>query len=88
MARYIAKNLVAAKIADKIEIQLSYAIGLPRPQSIYINSFNSSQYNDEQIADIIEHVFDLSVEQIIKIRFIKANISTNCNIWTFWTKRP
>lgn len=66
MARYIAKNLVAAKIADKIEIQLSYAIGLPRPQSIYINSFNSSQYNDEQIADIIEHVFDLSVEQIIK----------------------
>ena len=45
MARYIAKNLVAAKIADKIEIQLSYAIGLPRPQSIYINSFNSSQYN-------------------------------------------
>ncbi|MGC7188115.1 methionine adenosyltransferase [Metamycoplasma hominis] len=66
MARYIAKNLVAAKIADKIEVQLSYAIGLPRPQSIYINSFNSSQYNDEQIADIIEHVFDLSVEQIIK----------------------
>ncbi|WP_044420710.1 methionine adenosyltransferase [Metamycoplasma hominis] len=66
MARYIAKNLVAAKIADKIEIQLSYAIGLPRPQSIYINSFNSSQYSDEQIADIIEHVFDLSVEQIIK----------------------
>lgn len=66
MARYIAKNLVAAKVADKIEIQLSYAIGLPRPQSIYINSFNSSQYNDEQIADIIEHVFDLSVEQIIK----------------------
>lgn len=66
MARYIAKNLVAAKIADKIEIQLSYAIGLPRPQSIYINSFNSSQYNDEQIANIIEHVFDLSVEQIIK----------------------
>lgn len=66
MARYIAKNLVAAKIADKIEIQLSYAIGLPRPQSIYINSFNSSKYNDEQIADIIEHVFDLSVEQIIK----------------------
>lgn len=66
MARYIAKNLVAAKIAEKIEIQLSYAIGLPRPQSIYINSFNSSQYNDEQIADIIEHVFDLSVEQIIK----------------------
>lgn len=66
MARYIAKNLVAAKIADKIEIQLSYAIGLPRPQSIYINSFNSSKYDDEQIADIIEHVFDLSVEQIIK----------------------
>lgn len=66
MARYIAKNLVAAKIANKIEIQLSYAIGLPRPQSIYINSFNSSKYNDEQIADIIEHVFDLSVEQIIK----------------------
>ncbi|TPI01956.1 methionine adenosyltransferase [Mycoplasma struthionis] len=66
MARYIAKNIVAAKIAKKCEIQLSYAIGLPRPQSIYVDTFNSSKYSEKEIIDMIYSVFDLSVEGIIK----------------------
>lgn len=66
MARYIAKNLVAAGVAKKIEIQLSYAIGLPRPQSIYIETFKTSKYSEKEIINAVYSIFDLSVEGIIK----------------------
>ncbi|WP_027122940.1 methionine adenosyltransferase [Metamycoplasma spumans] len=66
MARYITKNLVAAGVAKKLEIQLSYAIGLPRPQSIYVESYGTSKFSDEEIANAIYKLFDLSVEGIIK----------------------
>ncbi|WP_373436687.1 methionine adenosyltransferase [Metamycoplasma equirhinis] len=66
MARYIAKNIVAAKIAKKCEIQLSYAIGLPRPQSIYVDTFGTSEYNEETIQKLVNDLFDLSVAAIIK----------------------
>lgn len=66
MARYITKNLVAAGVAKKLEIQLSYAIGLPRPQSIYVESYGTSKFSDEEIANAIYKLFDLSVEGIIR----------------------
>ncbi|AXE60588.1 methionine adenosyltransferase [[Mycoplasma] phocae] len=66
MARYIAKNIVASGIAKKCEIQLSYAIGLPRPQSIYVNTFNSSKFSEPEIINMINNLFDLSVSGIIK----------------------
>ena len=65
MARYIAKNLVAANVTNKIEIQLSYAIGLPRPQSIYIDTFGDNKYSQEFLINLINKHFDLSVEGII-----------------------
>ena len=65
MARYIAKNIVASKIAKKCEIQLSYAIGLPNPQSIYVDTFNTSKYSEEELIKMIYALFDLSVEGII-----------------------
>jgi S-adenosylmethionine synthase len=65
MARYIAKNIVAAKIAKKCEIQLSYAIGLPKPQSIYVETFNTSKYSETELIDMINKIFDLSVKGII-----------------------
>lgn len=65
MARYLAKNIVAANIAKECEIQLSYAIGLPNPQSIYINTFGTSKYNEEQLIKMVNDLFDLSVEGII-----------------------
>ncbi|TPE58049.1 methionine adenosyltransferase [[Mycoplasma] falconis] len=65
MARYVAKNIVAAGIAKRCEIQLSYAIGLPRPQSIYVETFNTSKYSEKEIVDMIYQLFDLSVEGII-----------------------
>ena len=66
MARYIAKNLVAAGIANRLEIQLSYAIGKPEPLSINISTFKTSKYSDELILKIINEVFDLRPGAIIK----------------------
>ena len=58
MARYIAKNLVAAGVSDRMEIQLSYAIGEPNTQSINISTFKTSNYSDEQILEVINKFFD------------------------------
>ncbi len=58
MARYIAKNLVAAGVSNRIEIQLSYAIGEPNTQSINISTFKTSNYSDEQILEVINKFFD------------------------------
>ena len=60
MARYIAKNLVAAKIADKIEVGLSYVIGVSEPSSIMINTYGTSKYTEEEIEQIIRKNFALS----------------------------
>jgi S-adenosylmethionine synthetase len=65
MARYIAKNIVAAKIADRCEIQLAYAIGVAKPVSIYVNTFGTSKYNGEEISKAIETVFPLTPKGII-----------------------
>lgn len=70
-ARYVAKNIVAAGIADKCEVQISYAIGVAHPVSIYINTFGTSKYTDEQIADAVSQVFDLTPDGIIKMLNLK-----------------
>ena len=57
-ARYMAKNLVAAGVADRLRIQLSYAIGVPEPLSISIKTFRTAKYSDSVILDIIDKVFD------------------------------
>jgi S-adenosylmethionine synthetase len=66
MARYIAKNLVAANIATHLEIQLSYAIGVSKPLSIFVETFNTSNYRDEQIINVINKIWDLRPKAIIK----------------------
>ena len=66
MARYICKNLVAAKICKKIEIEVAYAIGRARPVSLSVNTFSTSVYSDEDIAKIINNVFDLRPASIIE----------------------
>lgn len=73
-ARWVAKNLVASGVADKMEIQLSYGIGLTQPVSIDINTFNTSQISDEIIIDIINQVFDLSPKGIIDSLNLKKPI--------------
>jgi len=64
-ARYIAKNVVAAGLADKCEIQVSYAIGVARPISIHINTFGTSHIPDETLSDIVMGRFPLTPEWII-----------------------
>lgn len=66
MARYAAKNLVAAGLADKIEIQVSYAIGKPEPVSIFIETFGTEKVDKEIIAKALNENFDFSVNEIIK----------------------
>ncbi|AVN60256.1 methionine adenosyltransferase [Mesoplasma entomophilum] len=66
MARYAAKNLVAAGLADKIEIQVSYAIGKPEPVSIFIETFGTEKVSKEIIAKILNDNFNFSVNEIIK----------------------
>lgn len=66
MARYIAKNIVAAGMCDQIEIQLSYAIGVKEPTSVYIDTFGSEKVNQDVILDAIKNEFDLTPGGIIK----------------------
>ena len=65
-ARWVAKNIVAAGLADKCEIQLAYAIGVAHPVSIMVDTFGTGKYSDEKIADAVEKVFDLRPNAIIK----------------------
>lgn len=65
--RYVAKNIVAAGLADKCEIQVSYAIGVVEPTSISINTFGTGKIADEKITDAIRQVFDLRPYGLIKM---------------------
>lgn len=65
-ARYVAKNIVAAGIADRCEIQLAYAIGVARPVSVRVETFGTGKISDEKIIELIENNFDLRPGAIIK----------------------
>lgn len=65
-ARYVAKNIVAAGIADKCEIQLAYAIGVAKPVSIMIDTFGTGKIADDKIAELVEKNFDLRPAAIIR----------------------
>ena len=64
--RYIAKNLVAAGVADRLQVQVSYGIGLPNPLSIAVKTYHTAHYSDEKILSVIKKVFDLRPGMIIK----------------------
>ena len=66
-ARYVAKNIVAAGLADKCEIQLSYAIGVAQPTSIMADTFGTGKVSDEKLVEIIRENFDLRPAGIIKM---------------------
>lgn len=66
MARYIAKNIVAAKLAKKVEVQLAYAIGIEQPVAIYIDTFGTSDIPEEELVKAVKKRFDLTPRGIIK----------------------
>jgi S-adenosylmethionine synthetase len=73
-ARYVAKNIVAAGLADKCEIQLSYAIGVARPTSIMVDTFGTGKLSDEKLVEIIRENFDLRPAGIIKMLDLRRPI--------------
>jgi S-adenosylmethionine synthetase len=66
MIRYVAKNLVAAGVADRLEIQVSYAIGVARPLSIAVETYGTGKVSDERIVELIHQHFDLRPAAIIR----------------------
>lgn len=66
MARYVAKNLVAAGIADKLEVQIAYAIGVPHPVSIMVDSFGTSKISEDKIKELVRTHFNLSPKEMIQ----------------------
>ncbi len=66
LARYIAKNIVAARLADRCQLQLAYAIGVAEPVSVLVDTFGTGGLGDEEIADIVEQVFPLTPKGIIR----------------------
>ena len=73
-ARYVAKNIVAAGIAEKCEIQLSYAIGVAQPTSVMVDTFGTGKISDEKLVDIVRENFDLRPAGIIKMLDLRRPI--------------
>ena len=73
-ARYVAKNIVAAGLADKCEVQLAYAIGVAKPVSVMIDTFGTGTVPDEKIADAVNRVFDLRPAAIIDMLNLRRPI--------------
>ena len=73
-ARYVAKNIVAAGLADRCEIQLSYAIGVAQPTSIMVDTFGTGKISDEKLVDVVRENFDLRPAGIIKMLDLRRPI--------------
>ncbi|MDO4513083.1 MAG: methionine adenosyltransferase [Lachnospiraceae bacterium] len=73
-ARYVAKNIVAAGLAEKCEIQLSYAIGVAQPTSILLDTFGTGKLSDEKLVDVVRENFDLRPAGIIKMLDLRRPI--------------
>jgi S-adenosylmethionine synthetase len=74
MARYICKNIVAAGIADEMELQVAYAIGVARPVSVFVDTFGTGKLSDDEIAEIIKNEFDLRPAAIIQTLSLRSPI--------------
>ena len=74
MARYVAKNIVAAGLADRCEIQLAYSIGIAEPVSVSLDSFGTGVKSDQELTNIIKSVFNFKPAEIIKELNLKSPI--------------
>lgn len=73
-ARYVAKNIVAAGLAEKCEIQLSYAIGVAHPTSVMVDTFGTGKLSDQKLVELIRENFDLRPAGIIKMLDLRRPI--------------
>lgn len=79
--RYAAKNLVAAGYADRMELQISYAIGVAKPTSIYVNTFGTGKVSDEKIIEVIRNNFDFRPAGIIKMLDLRRPIYRQVSVY-------
>ncbi|WP_339023049.1 methionine adenosyltransferase [Spiroplasma endosymbiont of Crioceris asparagi] len=86
MARYAAKNLVAAGFADKLEIQISYAIGKPQPVSIFVETFGTNKVSMEKIYQAVNDNFDFSVSNIIRTLNLRTPIFSQTSTYGHFGK--
>lgn len=88
-ARYVAKNIVAASLAEKCEIQLAYAIGVAKPVSVHVDTLGTGAYPDEKIAEAVTKVFDLRPAAIIdKLNLLRPIYEKTCNYGHFGKSDP
>ena len=86
-ARYVAKNIVYAGLAERCTIQLAYAIGMVEPLSVYINTYGTGKLKDIELVNIINKTFDLTPRGIREmLESIKCKLFINCSLWTFWKR--
>ncbi len=88
MARYVAKNLVAAGIADKLEIQIAYAIGVVHPVSIMVDTFGTAKISEDRIKMMVRENFDLRPKMMINtLKLLRPIYKKNSSFWSFWKDR-
>ena len=86
-ARYVAKNIIASKLADCCEIQVSYAIGVAEPTSITVDTFGTNNVDENEIVSLISNNFDFRPKGLINyLRLKKSNLPKNCCLWSFWKR--
>ncbi len=87
VCRYIAKNIVAAGLADKCEVQLAYAIGVAQPVSVYVNTFDTGKIDETKLASLIMEYFELTPQGIIKsLELLKPIYQTTASYGHFGRK--
>lgn len=87
MARYISKNIVAAELATKCEVQIAYAIGLSKPVSIMVDTFKTAKIDEEKIEDKVREVFDTSPAGIIRTLDLKRPIYKKTSAYGHFGRR-
>ena len=83
-ARWVAKNIVAAGLAESAEVQIAYAIGRAEPMSVRVDTFNTGKFEDDKIAEAVNKVFDLRPGMIRGFRSKKTSVPKTSRIWAFW----
>jgi S-adenosylmethionine synthetase len=80
-ARYVAKNIVAAGLAERCEVQLAYAIGVAEPVSVHVHTFGTSQIPDDEISERVRRVFDLRPRSIIEMLDLRRPIYRKTSVY-------
>ena len=88
-ARYVAKNVVAAGLADRVEVIVSYAIGVAKPISVSVETFDTNHLPNEKIVDLVNEYFDLRPGRDHRGPGpAEAHIRQDRRLWAFWPHRP